>query len=102
MVWGRSLLGSQGQPEYRRASRARAPADAGSHADGGGRHTGSKDERGSPRSGTASGTLFLPEMKNLGHAEFTESPEKHASPPSGPATLEGACLPFSFKTHFIC
>lgn len=32
--------------------------------------------------------LFLQEMTNLGHPEFTEGPQKHASPPSGPPHLE--------------
>lgn len=101
MVWDRTLgkkwmLGSQGQPEYKRAS-----VGAGSHADGGGRHTGAEDDHTSLGLGTASGTLILPEMKTPGHPEFTESAEKHASP-SGSATLEGVCLPISLKTHFIC
>jgi hypothetical protein len=48
--------------------------------------------------GTASCTLFLPEMKNPGHPEFTESPQKRVSPPSGAATPGGACLSISFKT----
>lgn len=38
--------------------------------------------------GTASCTLSLPETTNPGHPEFTEGPQKHASPPSGPPHLE--------------
>lgn len=48
---------------------------------------------------------FMPTVsagtKSKGHPEFTESPQKHASPPRGPAITGGACFPASFKTQPI-